>query len=52
MKSVGLACVGGGAKAASNVGVIKALQENGINISAISGTSIGSIVAVMFALRI
>ncbi len=51
MKKVGLACVGGGTKAASNIGVIKALQENNIDISAVSGTSIGSIVAVMYALR-
>ena len=50
MKSLGIACVGGGTKAASNIGVIKALLDNNISISAISGTSIGSIVAVMYAL--
>ncbi len=52
MKSIGLACVGGGIKAASNIGVIKAFQDNGIELSAVSGTSIGSIVALMYALRI
>ena len=52
MKSIGLACVGGGTKAASNIGVIKAFRENGIEISAISGTSIGSIVALMYSLRL
>lgn len=52
MKTVGIACTGGGTKAASNVGVIKAFEEAGIKISAISGTSIGSIVAVFYALGI
>ena len=50
MKPIGLACVGGGVKAASNIGVIKALREANIKIDAISGTSIGSIVAIMYAL--
>jgi len=52
MKTVGIACTGGGTKAASNVGVIKAFEEAGIKISAISGTSIGSIAAVFYALGI
>ena len=42
---IGLALAGGGVKGASHIGVIKALQENGIEISYIGGTSIGSIVA-------
>ncbi len=50
MKSIGFACVGGGTKAASNIGAIKAFNEAGIKISAISGTSCGSIVAIMYAL--
>ena len=40
MKKIGLACTGGGTKALSNLGVIKALEELNIKISAISGTSI------------
>jgi len=52
MKKIGLACTGGGPKAATSVGVIKALEEANIKISAISGTSIGSIVAVMYSTRI
>ncbi len=52
MKKIGLACVGGGTKAASNIGVIKAFQDNGIEISEISGTSKGSIVALMYTLRL
>ena len=50
MKTVGLACTGGGTKAASSIGVIKALEEAGIKINAISGTSIGSCVAILYAL--
>lgn len=50
MKTVGLACTGGGVKALSNLGVIKAFEELGIKISAISGTSIGSCIAVLYAM--
>ena len=50
MKKIGLACVGGGAKSVANIGVIKALQEENIELSAISGTSMGSFVALMYAL--
>ena len=50
MKKIGLACVGGGVKASSNIGAIQALREANIKIDAISGTSIGSIVAIMYAL--
>lgn len=47
---IGLALAGGGVKGASHIGVIKALQENGIEISYIGGTSIGSIVASLYAM--
>ena len=47
---IGLALAGGGVKGASHIGVIKALQENGIEISHIGGTSIGSIVASLYAM--
>lgn len=50
MKKIGLACTGGGTKALSNLGVIKALEELNIKISAISGTSIGSCIAVLYAM--
>lgn len=50
MKKIGLACTGGGTKALSSLGVIKALEELGIEISAISGTSIGSCIAVLYAM--
>ena len=47
---IGLALAGGGVKGAAHIGVIKALEENGIKIDAISGTSIGSIVASLYAM--
>lgn len=50
MSKVGLACTGGGAKAAINIGVIRALKELNIEIEAISGASIGSCVALLYAL--
>lgn len=50
MRTVGLACTGGGTKAASSIGVIKALEEAGIKIGAISGTSIGSCGAILYSL--
>lgn len=47
---IGLALAGGGVKGAGHIGVIKALQENGIEIGYIGGTSIGSIVASLYAM--
>lgn len=47
---IGLALAGGGVKGAAHIGVIKALQENGIKIDCIGGTSIGSIVSALFAM--
>ena len=47
---VALACTGGGAKAAINIGAIRALNDLGIKIEAISGASIGSCVALLYVL--
>lgn len=47
---LGLALAGGGVKGAAHIGAIKALEENNIKIDAISGTSIGSIVASLYAM--
>jgi len=47
---IGLVLAGGGVKGAAHIGVIKALEENNIKIDAIGGTSIGSIVASLYAL--
>lgn len=46
---VGLVLSGGGAKGVAHVGVIKVLEEAGIPIDYIVGTSMGSIVGAMYA---
>jgi len=49
-QKVGLVLSGGGAKGAAHLGVIKALEENGIPIDYVTGTSIGSIVGSLYAM--
>ncbi|MBR2291209.1 MAG: patatin-like phospholipase family protein [Prevotella sp.] len=46
---IGLALGGGGAKGAAEVGVLKVLEEAGIHVDCIAGTSIGSIVGGLYA---
>ena len=46
---IGLALGGGGAKGAAEVGVLKVLEEAGIHVDDIAGTSIGSIVGGLYA---
>lgn len=45
----GLSLSGGGVKGAAHIGVLKALEENNIEIGYIGGTSSGSIVATLYA---
>lgn len=47
---VGLVLSGGGAKGAAHIGVIKYMEEAGIPIDYVAGTSMGSIVGGMYAL--
>lgn len=47
--TIGLALSAGGAKGLAHIGVIQVLEENGIHIDAVSGTSMGSYVAAMWA---
>ncbi len=47
---IGLALAGGGVRGAAHIGAIKALQENGIKIDAVAGTSAGSIVAALYGM--
>lgn len=49
MAKLGLALSGGGAKGAAHIGVLQALEEEGISIDYISGTSSGSIVSCLYA---
>ena len=48
-QSVGLVLSGGGAKGIAHAGVIQALEENGIPIDYIAGTSMGAIVGSLYA---
>lgn len=47
--SVALVLGGGGAKGFAHVGVIKALEENGITPTLVVGTSVGSLVGSLYA---
>lgn len=49
MMRVGLALSGGGARGIAHLGVLKALDEQGIKISMISGVSSGAIAGVLYA---
>ena len=46
---IALSLSGGGLRAAAHIGVLKFLEEQGVTISAISGSSAGAIVALMTA---
>ena len=48
-QSVGLVLSGGGAKGLYHIGVIQALEENGVPIDYVAGTSMGSIIAGLYA---
>lgn len=49
-QKVGLVLSGGGAKGAAHIGVIRALEEEGIPIHYITGTSIGAIIGGLYAI--
>ena len=49
-QKVGLVLSGGGAKGIAHIGIIKALEENGIPIDYVAGTSMGAIVGGMYAM--
>ncbi|QPG76259.1 hypothetical protein FOA43_003645 [Brettanomyces nanus] len=48
-QSIGLVLGGGGARGLSHVGIIKALEDNGIPVDMIGGTSIGAFVGGLYA---
>lgn len=50
-KKVGLVLSGGGAKGAAHVGVLKVLEEAGIPVDYIAGTSIGAIVGGLYSIN-
>ena len=47
---IGIALSGGGIRGIAHAGVLKALEEKGVKIDAIGGTSAGSIVAALYAM--
>lgn len=48
-QKIGLVLSGGGADALAHIGVIKALEENHIQISYITGTSMGALIGALYA---
>lgn len=48
-QKIGLALGGGAVLGAAHLGVLKALEENNIPISYITGTSIGALIAALYA---
>ncbi len=46
---IGLALSGGGARGFAQIGVLKALEELGVKVDAIAGTSIGGVVGGLYA---
>ena len=48
-KSVGLALSGGGANGLSQIGVLKAFQEEGIPVDCIAGTSMGAVIGGLYS---
>ena len=51
-KKLGLALSGGGAKGIAHIGVLQALEDTNLKISYISGTSVGAIIASLFAFEV
>ena len=46
--SIGLVLSGGGVRGMAHLGLIQALEEQGMNISMVSGTSVGAIIGAMY----
>ena len=48
-KGIGLILGGGGARGLAHLGVLRALKEAGISIDVVGGTSMGAVIAAMYA---
>ncbi|KXX80254.1 Lysophospholipase NTE1 [Madurella mycetomatis] len=48
-KSVGLVLGGGGARGIAQIGIIRAMQEEGIPIDMVGGTSVGAFIGALYA---
>ena len=49
-QKVGLVMSGGGAKGMAHIGVIRALEENGIPIDYVAGTSMGAVIGSLYVM--
>lgn len=49
-QAIGIVLGGGGARALSHIGSLRAIQESGIPIDVIGGTSMGAIISALYAL--
>lgn len=47
--AVGLVLAGGGARGVAHLGVVKALQERGVDIDCVGGTSMGAVIGALVA---
>lgn len=48
-KSIGLVLGGGGARGLAQIGIIRAMEEEGVPIDVVGGTSIGSFIGALYA---
>jgi NTE family protein len=48
LKKVGIALGGGGAKGMAHIAFLEKLDENNINVSAVSGTSMGAVIGALY----
>jgi NTE family protein len=48
-KSIGLVLSGGGVRGMAHIGVLRALEEHGISANIVSGSSVGALVAALYA---
>ncbi|MEA5445918.1 cyclic nucleotide-binding domain-containing protein [Gammaproteobacteria bacterium AB-CW1] len=48
-RSIGLALSGGGARGIAHIGVIRALEEAGVPVDLVAGTSMGGVVGALYA---
>ena len=49
MKSIGIVLSGGGVRGMAHVGLLEVLEENGIQVSCLSGASAGALVSALYA---
>ena len=48
--NIGISFSGGGVKGSAHIGALKVLEKNGIKASALTGASIGGLIAVLYAM--